>query len=44
MWVKSENPQALRQTADAMESYMRSISGLVEVNEECFFGEAGNLN
>ena len=30
--LKSENPQALRQTADALERYMRSISGLVEVN------------
>ncbi|MGK7900531.1 MAG: efflux RND transporter permease subunit [Hormoscilla sp.] len=30
--LKSENPQALRAFADALERYMRSISGLVEVN------------
>ncbi len=29
--LKSENPQLLRQTADALERHMRSISGLVEV-------------
>jgi len=30
--LKSEKPQLLRQTADALERYMRSISGLVEVS------------
>ena len=30
--LKSENPQALRETANALERYMRQISGLVEVS------------